>query len=204
MRNEGAQVLRSEGTLAAQSESIAYMHIAAFWVLGALVLIVLVGTALVLHHTRAGAVLKQRVPDRPQRRILLASFGFVVTFGIVRGLAWSIHKNIGPFHNVEMGGRHIHHMVWGILLLLVIGFGWLCEIGDGEASHSVFLGRLMSLFYGAAAAMTLDEFALWLNLQDVYWAREGRESIDAGLVFIAVCAMAYILARDGRHLRRRT
>lgn len=125
----------------------------------------------------------------------MANFGFILTFAVVRGLAWSIHHDLGPFHNVEMGGRHIHHMVWGILLLLVVGFGWLCEVGNGDASRSVFMGRLMSLFYGAGAAMTLDEFALWLNLEDVYWAREGRESIEAGLIFFAVCVMAYIVAR---------
>ncbi len=171
------------------------MHLSATWIVGLTVLVFVFATAAFLHHTRAGRVLKERVPDRPQRRILLASFGYVVTFAIVRGLAWSIHHDIGPFHNVEMGGRHIHHMVWGILLLLIIGFGWLCELGDGEAAHSIFLGRLMSLFYGAAAAMTLDEFALWLNLQDVYWSREGRESITAGFAFFAICVMAFIVAR---------
>ncbi len=178
------------------------MRFAAFWVIGIAVLVVLVATALLVHHTGFGERLKRRVPDRPQRRILLASFGFIVTFGIVRGLAWSIHNDIGPFHNVQMGGRHIHHMVWGILLLLTVGFGWLCELGDGEAKRSVFLGRLMSLFYGAGAAMTLDEFALWLNLEDVYWAREGRESIEAGLIFFAICVMAYIVARGGRAKKR--
>lgn len=177
------------------------MHIASAYIAGILVLAALTTTALILHHTRAGDALKRRIPDRPQRRILLANFGFVITFAIVRGLAWSIHNDIGPFHNVEMGGRHIHHMVWGILLLLLVGFGWLAEIGDGEAGHSVFMGRLMALFYGAGAAMTLDEFALWLNLQDVYWAREGRESIMAGLVFLALGVMAYILARSGKSRR---
>lgn len=171
------------------------MHIAAVWVVGITVLIVLVATALLMHHTGFGERLKRRVPDRPQRRILLASFGFVITFGIVRGLAWSIHNDIGPFHNVEMGGRHIHHMVWGILLLLLVGFGWLCEFGNSDTSRSIFVGRFMSLSYGAGAAMTLDEFALWLNLEDVYWAREGRESIEAGLIFFAICVMAYIVAR---------
>ncbi len=179
------------------------MHIAAVWVVGIIVVVVLVAVALVLHRTGAGRALKQRVPDRPQRRILLASFGFVVTFGIVRGLAWSIRHEIGPFHNIEMGGRHIHHMVWGILLLL-IGFGWLCEVGNGEGDSSAFMGRMMSLFYGAAAAMTLDEFALWLNLQDVYWSHEGRESVDAVLVFFAVCVMAYIIARAGGRKARKT
>ncbi len=179
------------------------MHLGTL-LIGVTVVVVLVITALVLHNTRAGEALKRRVPDRPQRRILLAAFGFVVTFAIVRGLAWMIHNDIGPFHNVEMGGRHVHHMVWGILLLLLIGFGWLCEVGNGEGDSSAFMGRMMSLFYGAAAAMTLDEFALWLNLQDVYWSHEGRESVDAVLVFFAVCVMAYIIARAGGRKARKT
>ncbi len=177
------------------------MHIAATYLLGILVLSALIATALFLHHTRAGEVLKTRVPDRPQRRIVLASFGFVVTFAIVRGLAWSIHKDIGPFHNVEMGGRHIHHMVWGILLLLVVGFGWMAEIDEGDSTFKKFLGRMMAMLYGAGAAMTLDEFALWLNLQDVYWSHEGRESVDAALAFFAFCVMAYIVAKGSNKSR---
>jgi hypothetical protein len=171
------------------------MRIASVWIVGLLVFVTVLAIALVLHRTRAGTALKQRVPDRPQRRILLANVGFVVTFAIVRGLTWSIRHDIGPFHNIELGGRHIHHMVWGILLLLLIGFGWLCEFGCGKVGSSTFVARLMSLSYGAAAALTLDEFALWLNLEDVYWSGEGRESVDAVMMFFGVCVIAYIVAR---------
>lgn len=171
------------------------MHMTMGALIGILVLVVSFGAAIVLHHTAAGQKLKEHIPDRPQRRVLLAGFGFIVTFAIVRGLAWSIHNNIGPFHNVEMGGRHIHHMVWGILLLLLTGFAWVLEVGSGSGQVSAFLGRLTAMLYGAGAAMTLDEFALWLNLQDVYWSREGRESIDAAMAFFVLCVMAYIVAR---------
>ncbi len=171
------------------------MHLHEVWGIGMAVLLFSFVIALILHRTRAGEALKERVPDRPQRRILLANFGFVVTFGIVRAMANLARNDIGPFHYVEMGGLHIHHLVWGILLLLLVGYGWLLEIGNGESDSSAFMGRLMSLLYGAGAAMTLDEFALWLNLKDVYWLRQGRESIEAGLVFFAVCTMGYIAAR---------
>ena len=87
-----------------------------------------------------------------------------------------------------MGGRHIHHLVFGIIILLLVGYGWLCEIGNGADNSSIFLGRLMSILYGVGAALTLDEFALWLNLKDVYWAREGRASIDAVILFGALLA----------------
>src|ERR1700756_5272304 len=69
-------------------------------------------------------------------------------------------------------GRHIHHLVFGIFLLLLVGYGWLAEIGTGSPSSSLLVGRLMCLLYGAGAALVLDEFALWLNLQDVYWAQQ--------------------------------
>jgi hypothetical protein len=73
--------------------------------------------------------------------------------------------------------------VWGILLRLLVGYGLLIEVGSGSASSSLFMSRLMSLLYGAGAALTLDEFALWLNLRDVYWAREGRASLNAVVLF---------------------
>jgi len=138
---------------------------------------------LVLHHTQAGRLLHQHIPDRPQRRMLLAAVSFFLTFAGLRALTWSIHHNLGPFHDIQMAGRHIHHLVWGIFLLLVVGYGWLAEVGTGEAGTSLVMSRLMALLYGAGAALTLDEFALWLNLRDVYWAREGRASLDAVVLF---------------------
>jgi hypothetical protein len=96
-----------------------------------------------------------------------------------RTLAYVNFHKIGPFHDIYIGGRHIHHLVWGILILLGVGFGWLQGVGVGGENSSPVGSRLMSFLYGAGAALTLDEFALWLNLEDVYWAREGRASIDA-------------------------
>jgi hypothetical protein len=71
----------------------------------------------------------------------------------------------------------------------MVGYGWLVEAGSGDKQTSVFAGRVLSLLYGAGAALTLDEFALWLNLEDVYWAREGRASIDAVILFGAFLLM---------------
>ena len=51
---------------------------------------------------------------------------------------------------------HIHHMFWGILILLAVGFGWVAELGNANTSSSAFMGRFMSLLYGAGAGMTLD------------------------------------------------
>jgi hypothetical protein len=89
---------------------------------------------------------------------------------------------------VELGGRHIHHLVWGILILLIVGYAWLAEAGSGSTPTAIFVSRLLAILYGVGAALTLDEFALWLNLADVYWSREGRESIDAVILFGAALA----------------
>jgi len=169
--------------------SIVFLRVTGAWLLLALVAVVCAIGLLLLHRTRLGNLLHHHVPDRPKRRLFLASVSFFVTFVGVRALTWAIHNNVGPFHDVEMGGRHIHHLVWGILILLLVGYAWLLELGTKGTERSIVAGRLISLLYGAGAALTLDEFALWLNLRDVYWAREGRASVDAVILFGALLSI---------------
>jgi len=114
-----------------------------------------------------------------RERLFLASLAFLITFAIVRGITAMIRAGVGPFHNVSAGGTHIHHLVWGILLLIVVGYVWLLEVGVGSS----WIASITATAFGVGAALTLDEFALWLNLSDVYWERQGRESIDAVLIF---------------------
>lgn len=129
---------------------------------------------------RLAAIYRFHFQSERRERLFLASIGFLVTFGIVRGITALIRAGVGPFHNVvAAGGLHIHHLVWGILLLLVVGYVWLSEIGVG----SNWVASLTAVLFGVGAALTLDEFALWLNLQDVYWQQQGRESIDAVMLF---------------------
>ncbi|MFZ0633652.1 MAG: hypothetical protein WA399_20535 [Acidobacteriaceae bacterium] len=145
---------------------------------------------ILLHLTRAGRILHERIPDRPHRRLFLASLTFFITFLGVRLLVYSIVHHIGPFGWVMVGGRHIHHLVWGILLLLLVGYSDMAEIGTGSSPSSLFAGRLIAIGYGIGAALTLDEFALWLNLDpEAYWSRQGRESIDAIILFGALLAI---------------
>jgi len=184
------------------------MHLT--WVLLLMVAVMAAAVSWLLHGTRLGALLHEHIPDRPQRRLFLAAIGFFLTFAGVRTLTSSIHHNLGPFHDISMGGRHIHHLVWGILLLLAVGYGWLVEVGTGSESSSLFMSGLMSLLYGAGAALTLDEFALWLNLRDVYWVREGRASIDAVVLFGSLLwigllgkPLFYALARGEKRFTRR-
>jgi len=97
---------------------------------------------------------------------------------------------IPPFHNLGVGGRHLHHLVFGIAGLLGTGYLWLVQIGTGSGEHpddGAF--KVTAVTYGAASAITLDEFALWLNLKDVYWARQGRESVDAVVLFGAALSV---------------
>ncbi len=132
---------------------------------------------------RLGTLYHHHIQETRRERLFIASTSFFVAFAAVRTLTHAIRAQRGPFHNVSLGGRHIHHLVWGILLLLIVGYGWLLQIGTGERNSSVWAGRLMSLLYGIGAALTLDEFALWLNLRDVYWSHQGRASIDAVILF---------------------
>jgi hypothetical protein len=101
---------------------------------------------------------------------------------------YCITHQIPPFHFVVVEGRHVHHLVFGILILLAVGYAWLSEIGVGEGDSSLLASRLLSILYGVGAALTLDEFALWLNLRDVYWSPEGRASVDAIVLFGALLA----------------
>jgi hypothetical protein len=141
---------------------------------------------LVTYGTSFGKAVHERIPDRPRRRLFVASVSFFLTFAGVRAVVFAVLHNIPPFHFIEHDGRHIHHLVFGIIILLAVGYGWLADFGTGEDDTSLLLSRLMSILYGVGAALTLDEFALWLNLKDVYWSAEGRSSIDAVVLFGAL------------------
>lgn len=154
-----------------------------------ILLAMIVVLLLLLHRTRLGSFLHENIADPPRRRLFVASVSFFLTFAIVRGMVFCIRHQIPPFHYIIMNGRHVHHLVPGILLLLAVGYGWLCEFGTGSDSSSLFASKLMSVLYGVGAALTLDEFALWLNLKDVYFVREGRSSIDAVVLFGSLLAI---------------
>jgi hypothetical protein len=155
-----------------------------------LILLVMVALLLLLlHRTRIGSLVHEHIADRPRRRLFLASVSFFLTFAVVRGMVFCIRHEIPPFHYIIVSGRHVHHLVIGILILLAVGYGWLCEFGTGSDSSSIFASRFMSILYGVGAALTLDEFALWLNLKDVYFVREGRSSIDAVVLFGSLLAI---------------
>src|ERR1700735_2836387 len=156
------------------------MHIAGSWILLIFAAVIAAVLLLVLHLTRLGHIIHQQIPDRPHRRLFLASISFFITFLAVRLLVESITHHIGPFGYVEHGAVHIHHLVWGILLLLITGYATLAEAGTGDEPISILISRVLALGYGIGAALTLDEFAIWLNLDAMdYWGKKNRESLDA-------------------------
>lgn len=126
--------------------------------------------------------------DARRERQFLASLAFLLSFGLVRGIAVAIRRGKGPFRDVTPGGLHIHHLVWGIVLLLGIGYAWLLQLGTG-LDQSRRWNRETALLYGLGSALTLDEFALWLHLEDVYWAKEGRRSLDAVVFFFSLLSL---------------
>jgi len=158
------------------------------WFILLLAIVVTAFLLLITQGTSLGKAIHERIPDRPRRRLFVASVSFFLTFAGVRAVVFAVLHQIPPFHFIEHDGRHIHHLVFGIIILLGVGYGWLADIGTGEDDTSLLLSRLMSILYGVGAALTLDEFALWLNLKDVYWSPEGRSSIDAVILFGSLLA----------------
>ena len=84
--------------------------------------------------------------------------------------------------SIESGGLHVHHLVFGIVLLLLAGF--LLALQPGNPWFD-----LAAAAFGIGAGLTLDEYALWLHLEDVYWSEEGRRSVDAVVIAAVVGAL---------------
>jgi hypothetical protein len=90
---------------------------------------------------------------------------------------------------VQSGGVHVHHLVWGICLLLLSGFISFATELRAPWSH------IDAILFGVGAGFTLDEFALWVRLKDVYWTQEGRSSVDAVVVAVAFTGLIVLGTR---------
>jgi hypothetical protein len=125
-----------------------------------------------------GLEISLTAPNRLLVAWMLAAFVF--TFLITRLITRLIRSGRGPFRDTTVGGVHIHHQVYGIFLLL----------GTGTAEFAYRPGdpwvQVIAVLFGVGAALTLDEFALWVRLDDVYWGPEGRRSVDAVLVAVVI------------------
>ncbi|GAA1312154.1 hypothetical protein ACQPZA_05815 [Pseudonocardia xinjiangensis] len=132
-----------------------------------------------------------------ERATLVSWLAFTATFAAVRLVTYSIRDKKGPFRNVSVGGAHIHHYMWGIGLLS--GVGAVAVRGDDRVRrHPLVAGA-----YGSGLALIVDEFALLLDLQDVYWAKQGRVSVDLGVGAVALGGVGFaalpLLRRLARH-----
>jgi hypothetical protein len=114
---------------------------------------------------------------------------FLLTFAFLRFLTYGIRYHFLPVGNVvTSSGVHIHHFVWGIFLLIIVGFLSL------NLDEKVWNPRL-AVPFGIGAALVLDEFALWLRLEDNYWAKDGRLSVDVVTVVAVLLGVYYVTAR---------
>ena len=129
----------------------------------------------------------------------MSSIGFGGGAITARAVTHMIRHQIPPFRNLSLGGRHVHHLVFGITGLLATGFAWLL-IADDTDDHRR-RHRLAAFAYGTSSALTLDEFALWLDLEDVYWSKQGRVSVEVLMLFGALLSIG---AWGGPFLRSAT
>ena len=123
---------------------------------------------------------------------MLASF--TVAFGITRGITWTIRSKggIGPIKDVVVGDRHIHHFLPGGILALAAG-------GVAIGTKGEKLDKYLAFPFGVGVALVLDETALLLELDDVYWTEEGVLSIQIAFAAIALLSAFAYLIRMLRH-----
>jgi hypothetical protein len=139
---------------------------------------------------------QRHLSDPRRERGFLSALAFTTAFGTARGITHAIRAGVGPFRNISAGGTHIHHSTFGILGLLGVGYVWTYRRGIGNPDQRRWESRASAIAYGVASALTLDEFALWLDLKDDYWDKQGRKSIDAVAIFGGVLGMG-VAGRSG-------
>lgn len=129
---------------------------------------------------------QQTIIDHDRLPLLVCFTAFIVTFVTTRVITRMIRSGRGPFkNNVSSGGLHVHHAIPGVILLATGAFTAIAV--DLDSPWSIPAG----LFVGVGTSLVLDEFALILHLEDVYWEDEGRISVE--MVSLAVCCLGLLL-----------
>ncbi len=131
-----------------------------------------------------------------QQSALISWLAFTATFASARAVTYSIRSGRGPFANVTAGGVHLHHYLWGIAAVSSVG-GVAIRGDDRIRRHPV-----VATAYGVGLALIVDEFALLLDLRDVYWTPEGRVSIDVAVGLISTAGSVLVGLPVLRRLRR--
>lgn len=124
-----------------------------------------------------GSAFDTYIVDAGKLPAFLFLCSFLGSFAFIRTSAHMIRAQVSWWPgNVEVGGTHIHHLVWGIITMMLAG--WVAiALDPGPPGREI-----AAVFFGFGMGLTLDEFALWLELKDVYWSEDGRKSIDAVVV----------------------
>ena len=129
------------------------------------------------------------IVDTGRQPQFLFLVSFLVTFGFIRTSTHMIRAQVSwwPGNVSTKGGTHIHHMVFGIITIMVVG--WFGVVNEDLGSP----GReICAVLFGIGTGLTLDEYALWLNLKDVYWEKQGRASIDAVIIAASVAGLLLV------------
>jgi hypothetical protein len=127
--------------------------------------------------------------DARRERLFLSGVSFLITFAGTRGVTYAIRRGlISSATNVSAGSTRIHHQVFGVTMLVASGYGWL-HLGGTHTDTDRGWARAVTLCYGAGSALTLDEFALLLHIEDVYWKRPWREAIDVAILGTALASV---------------
>lgn len=137
---------------------------------------------------RVGEAYQFGIVDAGKEAQLTILVSFLITFAVVRFITHAIRAGrlTHLFHNMSTkGGTHLHHLVPGIFLLLVSGY---IGIAVSPSEHR----SVWAVLFGVGAALTLDEFALWFHLADVYWSKQGRASIDAVIIAATVFGLGVL------------
>jgi hypothetical protein len=127
------------------------------------------------------------IVDTGRQPEFLFFVAFLITFGFIRTSAHMIRAQVKWWPgNVEVGGTHIHHLVWGIVTIMITGY-----VGVTIAPPSPW-HEIIAIFFGIGMGLALDEFALWLDLKDVYWSEQGRKSIDAVIIAATITGLILV------------
>ncbi|WP_319725068.1 hypothetical protein [Streptomyces niveiscabiei] len=133
-----------------------------------------------------GHWLQRNIVEPGKLPLLLALTAFVLTFLLTRLVTRLIRAGKGPFGNVNAGGLHIHHVVPGVVLTVIGGFGAIATGTHGAGACAA------AVCFGTGTGLVLDEFALILHLDDVYWTEEGRKSVEVVVLTAALVGLVLL------------
>jgi hypothetical protein len=130
-----------------------------------------------------------RISDHHLQGLYLVLIGFLLSFAFIRmstRLMRSPKVPWWPGSIVSDSGVHLHHLVFGIVTMMIAGAGGFASFGESPWME------ICAFAFGIGAGLTIDEFALWVYLDDVYWAEEGRSSIDATVIAAVLMMLALL------------